>query len=105
MDNVQLYKKISLEIVSAINNDEVDLVGELLDKRQYILDNEINKESLIEALKDIGIMEIDKNIQELLVKSISNVKVEIKKHKKSVQVNNSYTNSFSENLNIFYKKV
>lgn len=105
MNNVQLYKKISLEIVSAINNDEVDLIGELLDKRQSILDNEIDKESLIESLKYNGIIEIDKNIQELLVKSISNVKAEIKKHKQSVRANNSYTNSFKENLNIFYKKV
>lgn len=105
MNNVELYKKISLEIISAISNDEVDLIGELLDKRQSILDNEINKESLIESLKDNGIIEIDKNIQKLLEESISNIKSEIKNHKQSVRVNNSYTNNFKENLNIFYKKV
>lgn len=105
MDNVELYKKISLEIISAINNDDVDLIGELLDKRQAILDNEIDKGDLIESLKYNGIIEIDKNIQNLLEESISNVKLEIKKHKQSVKVNNSYTNSFKENLNIFYKKV
>ncbi len=37
MENINLYKKISLEIIEAINNDNIDILNELFDKRQNIL--------------------------------------------------------------------
>ena len=105
MNNIQLYKQISLDIISAIKNEKIDIISELLDKRQEILDiEEDNKEFRI-SLSNYGILDIDKEIQKLLSESILKVKSDIKRHKQSVQANNSYTNSFRENLNIFYKKV
>ena len=105
MDNIKLYKDISYEIISSIKNEELDKVSKLLDKRQEILEIEKNNKEFINALKSDGILEIDKEIKELLDKSIIKVKEEIKQHRLFVRANNSYTNSFKENLQIFYKKV
>lgn len=105
MDSIQLYKNISLEIVEAIKKDNIELLNILLDKRQEILDNEYANKQLIEKLIEEGIVDIDKEIQNLLYESIDKVKNEIKSHKKSMQVNNSYMNVNKEKINIFYKKV
>lgn len=105
MDSIQLYKNISLEIVEAIKKDNIELLNTLLDKRQEILDNEYTNKQLIEKLIEEGIVDIDKEIQNLLYERIDKVKNEIKLHKKSMQVNNSYMNINKEKINIFYKKV
>lgn len=105
MENVNLYKKISLEIIEAINNDNIDILNELFDKRQYILDQETDKKSLKEELIKYGIVDIDNNIKDLLNKNINKVKDEIKEYKRSIQVNNSYIKNNKEILNIFNKKV
>lgn len=105
MENVNLYKKISLEIIEAINNDNIDILNELFDKRQYILDQETDKKSLKEELIKYGIVDIDNNIKDLLNKNIDKVKTEIKEHKRSTQVNSYYIKNNKENLNIFNKKV
>lgn len=105
MDNIQLYKDLSFEIISAIKDEQSERLSELFDKRQAVLDIEKDNEKFIKELLNDGILETDKEIKELLTKYLTEVKVEIRKHKQSVQVNNSYTNSFKENLNIFYKKV
>ncbi len=105
MENVILYKKISLEIIEAINNDNIDILNELFDKRQNILNQEKNKEKLKKELINYGILDIDNNIKVLLSNNIDKIKDEIKEYKRSIQVNNSYIKNNKENLNIFNKKV
>lgn len=105
MENANLYKKISLEIIEAINNENIDVLNELFDKRQYILEQEKDKEKLKEELIKCGILDIDNNIKILLSNNIDKVKTEIKEHKRSIQVNNHYIKNNKENLNIFNKKV
>lgn len=105
MDNIKLYKDISSEIISSIENEEVYKISKLLDRRQEILDIEKNNEEFKKVLINNGILEVDKEIKELLDKSMIKIKNEIRQHKRLVQANNSYTNSVKENLNIFYKKV
>lgn len=105
MENVNLYKKISLEIIEAINNDNIDILNELFDKRQNILNEEKNKEKLKKELIKYGILDIDNNIKVLLSNNIDKIKDEIKEYKRSIQVNNSYIKNNKENLNIFNKKV
>lgn len=105
MENVILYKKISLEIIEAINNDNIDILNELFDKRQNILNQEKNNEKLKEELIKDGILDIDNNIKVLLSNNIDKIKDEIKEYKRSIQVNNSYIKNNKENLNIFNKKV
>ena len=105
MDNVTLYKQISLEIIEAIKNDNIDILNELFDKRQSILNESNDKNSLKESFIKSDIVEIDNEIKNLLSKEIEKTKNEIKEHRRSIQVNNSYIQNNKENLNIFNKKV
>lgn len=106
----RLYKEISLQLITRLENEELDNIEKLLDNRQEILNQEIlNDESNKKSFKDIlvkqGILEIDNNISNLLNENIIKVKNEIREHKMSKQANNSYINFNKNKLNIFNEKV
>ena len=105
MDNASLYKQISLEIINAIENNNVDILNELFKKRQKILDNSENINKLKDNLIKYEVLEIDNKIKALLSKEIEKTKNEIKEHRRSTMVNNSYIQNNKEILNLFNKKV
>lgn len=105
MENTKLYKEISLEIIKLFENDGLDKLESLLNKRQQILNVEVKNEKFKKILVNEGIVEIDKTIHNLLNESIDAVKREIQEYKVSKHANNSYMNFNKEKLNIFNKKV
>ena len=105
MDNASLYKQISLEIIDALENDNIDILNELFEKRQSILDNSENINKLKDNIIKSEILDIDNKIKTLLSKEIEKTKSEIKEHRRSVMVNNSYIQNNKEILNLFNKKV
>ena len=105
MDNARLYKQISLEIINAIENNNIDILNELFEKRQNILNNSENINKLKDDLIKSEILEIDNKIKTLLSKEIEKTKSEIKEHRRSIMVNNSYIQNNKEILNLFNKKV
>ena len=104
-DKVDMYMKISLEIIEAFKVEDYDRVDVLLNKRQDIINGEENKEKLKIFLVEDGVLEIDKQISILFDESIMKIKKEIRKYKVTKIANNSYTNSNRKNLQIFHKKV
>ncbi len=66
MDNASLYKQISLEIIDALENNNIDILNELFEKRQNILDNSENINKLKDNLIKSEILEIDNKIKTLL---------------------------------------
>ncbi|MCC3862832.1 flagellar protein FliT [Terrisporobacter petrolearius] len=104
-EKISLYKEISLQIVESLENEEIYIIEELLNKRQEILDKQIDNNEFKFKLINEGIIDIDRKIEELLKDSMSKVKQEIKEYRLSKQVNNSYMNYNNKNLNIFNKKV
>ena len=105
MDDINLYKSISLDIVKAIESSNLGLLDDLFNKRQSILDNTIDEKILKDNLIKSQILDIDNKIKSLLTIEIEKTKHEIKEHKRSMAVNNSYLQNNRENLNIFNKKV
>ena len=105
MDNASLYKQISLEIIDALENDNIDILNELFEKRQSILDNSENINKLKDNIIKSEILDIDNKIKTLLGKEIEKTKSEIKEHRRSIMVNNSYIQNNKEILNLFNKKV
>ena len=104
-DKVDMYMKISLEIIEAFKIEDYDRVDVLLNKRQDIINGEENKEKLKIFLVEDGVLEIDKQISILFDESIMKIKKEIRKYRVTKIANNSYTNSNRKNLQIFHKKV
>lgn len=64
MDNARLYKQISLEIINAIEDNNIDILNELFEKRQNILNNSENINKLKDDLIKSEILEIDNKIQD-----------------------------------------
>ena len=105
MDEINLYKSISLEIIDDLENNNLDRLEDLLKKRQYILDNIKDKKKLMDNPMKSQILDIDNKIKTLLSIEVEKIKHEINEHKRLIVVNNSYLKNNQEKLNIFNKKV
>lgn len=105
IESAKLYKDLSLQIMDIFQNNELDKLDKLLNQRQQILDKQYNIAEFKQILIENGILEIDKKIYDLLSVNIQEVKSEIREHRISKQVNNSYMNFSKEKLNIFNQKV
>lgn len=105
MDNIKLYKSISLDIIKLFENDKLEELEYLMNKREEILKEEINNKEFKKILIDEGILDIDSTIKSLLSKNIIKIKQEIREHNLSKRANNSYLYKNKEKINIFNEKV
>ena len=108
MDNIiKTYRKVSLDILNILENDKYGYIDELLDIRENIVKNILESDN-IEKFKEIYVEEVystDKNIQDILINSLEDIKKEIREYKLNKQGNYTYSKIKVENLNIFSKKV
>ena len=105
MDNVNLYKEITLEIIQCLKDDKLELLEDLFERRQDILDKEKNNKEFKEYMIKVGIVDLDKTIKDLLHQNMIKTKLEIQRHKLSTVTNNTYINNSQKKINIFNKKV
>ena len=105
MDNVNLYKEITLEIIKCLKEDNIDNLEALFEKRENILEEEKNNKNFKESMIEIGIIDLDKTIKDLLHQNMIKTKLEIQKHKLSTVTNNCYMNNNQQKINIFNAKV
>lgn len=105
MNNCELYKTISLEIIKSLESKKVGQLEELMNKRDNILQEEENNKEFKDTMINEGILDIDLKIKELLNENIDKVKKEIREHKLSKQVNNSYVYTSKQKINIFNEKI
>lgn len=99
------YKNISLIMAEKIKKEE-DITS-FLSKRETII-NEINnlnadKQEICKWIKELDIMELEKELDKLIKNSILNVKKEIKKVKQSREAYKKYAD-FNGNALIFSTK-
>lgn len=100
------YREISLSMIEKIKNEEE--ISSSLQKRQSII-NEINnlnidKQIISKKIDELGIINIDKEVEELIKNSMLNVKKQIKKIKQSQEAHKKYVN-FNGNPVIFSTKI
>lgn len=93
MDNVNLYKEITLQIIKCLKEDKIDDLEDLFESRQNILQKEIDNKNFKDSMINIGIIDLDKNIKELLHQNMIKTKLEIKNHRLSTITNNIYINN------------
>ena len=105
MDNVNLYKEITLQIIKCLKEDKIDDLEHLFESRQNILQKEIDNKNFKDSMINIGIIDLDKNIKELLHQNMIKTKLEIKNHRLSTITNNIYINNSQKKINIFNAKV
>ena len=105
MDNIKLYKKINLEIIQCLKYDKIEELEILFEKREKILQEEKNNKNFNDLLINIGIIDLDKTIKNLLNQNMIKIKLEIQKQKLSTITNNTYINNNQQKINIFNAKV
>ena len=104
MDNIKLYKKITLEIIQCLKDDKIEELEILFEKREKILQEKNNK-NFKDLMINIGIIDLDKTIKNLLNQNMIKIKLEIQKQKLSTITNNTYINNNQQKINIFNAKV
>ncbi|MBS5025101.1 MAG: hypothetical protein ACLTZL_06615 [Romboutsia timonensis] len=105
MDNIKLYKKITLEIIQCLKDDKIEELEILFEKREKILQEEKNNKNFKDLMINIGIIDLDKTIKNLLNQNMIKIKLEIQKQKLSTITNNTYINNNQQKINIFNAKV
>ena len=105
MDNIKLYKKITLEIIQCLKDDKIEELEILFEKREKILQEEKNNKNFKDLMINIGIIDLDKTIKNLLNQNMIKIKLEIQKQKLSTITNNTYINKYQQKINIFNAKV
>ena len=105
MDNIKLYKKITLEIIQCLKDDKIEELEILFEKREKILQEEKNNKNFKDLMINIGIIDLDKTIKNLLNRNMIKIKLEIQKQKLSTITNNTYINNDQKKINIFNAKV
>ena len=101
MDNIKLYKKITLEIIQCLKDDKIEELEILFEKREKILQEEKNNKNFKDLMINIGIIDLDKTIKNLLNQNMIRIKLEIQKQKLSTRTNNTYINNNQQKINIF----
>ena len=105
MYNIKLYKKITLEIIQCLKEDKIEELEILFEKREKILQEEKNNKNFKDLMINIGIIDLDKTIKNLLNQNMIKIKLEIQKQKLSTITNNTYINNNQQKINIFNAKV
>ena len=105
MDNIKLYKKITLEIIQCLKDDKIEELEILFEKREKILQEEKNNKNFKDLMINIGIIDLDKTIKNLLNQNMIKIKLEIQKQKLSTITNNTYINNNQQKINIFNAKL
>ena len=95
MENVNLYKEITLEIIKYLKEDKLEQLEDLFEKRQNLLEEEKDNKEFKESMIELGIIDLDK----------IRTKLEIQKHRLYTITNNSYMNNNTQKINIFNAKV
>ena len=102
---ILLYKKITLEIIQCLKDDKIEELEILFEKREKILQEEKNNKNFKDLMINIGIIDLDKTIKNLLNQNMIKIKLEIQKQKLSTITNNTYINNNQQKINIFNAKV
>ena len=105
MENVNLYKEITLEIIKYLKENKLEQLEDLFEKRQNLLEEEKDNKEFKESMIELGIIDLGKTIKELLHQNMIKTKLEIQKHRLSTITNNSYMNNNQQKINIFNAKV
>ena len=105
MENVNLYKEITLEIIKYLKEDKLEQLEDLFEKRQNLLEEEKDNKEFKESMIELGIIDLDKTIKELLHQNMIRTKLEIQKHRLYSLTNNTYINNSQKKINIFNAKV
>ena len=103
---LQQYKEISIELLSELKKDNLNVVFKLSEERQEVLDklNSISVDKSINLEKEVGIFSIEKEISDEINRQKLGLKNEMEELKRQKAANFVYGKQF-ENIYFVNRKI
>ncbi|MBW9154967.1 flagellar protein FliT [Clostridium tagluense] len=103
------FKKVTMELMEALQQDEVHKLDTLLDSRQIAIENmgklEYTTEEFSDICNELDILKVQNELLKLMQTKKDDTKEELNKIQLTKNANNNYNKSFYNNLSMFNKKI
>lgn len=103
------FKQVTIELIRALQQDEIYKLDDLLERRQTIIENmeklQYTSEEFTKICGELDILNIQHKLLELMQQSKENTKQELNKIQLTKNANNNYNKSFYNNVGTFNKKI
>ena len=103
------FKQITLELIRALQKDEIYKLDDLLDRRQMVIEEmeklQYTAEEFLDICTELDILNVQHKLLELMQQSKENTKQELNKIQITKNANNNYNKSFYNNAGTFNKQI
>ena len=103
------FKKVTIELIRALQQDEIHKLDALLDSRQMVIENmeklEYTTEEFTDICNELDILNIQHELLELMQAKKENTKQELNKIQLTKNANNNYNKNFYANSSMFNKQI
>ncbi|MBU3142342.1 hypothetical protein [Clostridium sp. CF012] len=103
------FKRVTIEIISALQRDEINKLDFLLDSRQVIIENmeklQYSTEEFTMVCNELDILNIQQKLSELMKLKKEDTKEQLDKIQITKNANNNYNKSFYVNSGTFNKQI
>lgn len=103
------FKQITIDLISALHQDEIIKLDGLLNSRQIVIDNmeklKYTSEEFMGICNELDILVVQQELLELMKVKKDSTKEELIKTQVTRNANNNYNKSFYNNVEMFNKKI
>ena len=103
------FKQLTIELIGALQQDEVYKLDSLLDCRQVVIENmeklQYTTKEFTDICNEFDILNFQKKLSELIQQKRDDTKQELNKIRLTKSANSNYNKNFYDNVEIFNKKI
>ncbi|MCB2297193.1 hypothetical protein [Clostridium tagluense] len=103
------FKQITIELIEALQQDEIRKLDNLLDSRQRSIENmekiQYTTEEFTDICTELDILKLQKELLELMKTKKENTRQELNKIQLTKNASNNYNKSFYANSGMFNKQI
>lgn len=103
------FKQVTIELIRALKQDEINKLDDLLDNRQRSIVNmeklEYTAEEFANICDELDILKVQHELLELMKEKKEDTKEELNKIQLTRNANNNYNKSFYVNSSMFNKQI
>ncbi|MBZ9688095.1 hypothetical protein G9F72_017315 [Clostridium estertheticum] len=103
------FKQVTIELIRALQQDEIYKLDDLLDSRQMLIENmeklQYTTEEFASICDEVDILKVQHELLELMRAKKESTKEELNKIQITKNANNNYNKSFYVNSSMFNKQI
>ena len=103
------FKQVTIELITALQQDEIDKLDDLLDNRQMVIENieklQYTTKEFTSICDELDILNVEHELLELMQEKKESTKQELNKIQLTKNAKNNYNKSFYVNSGMFNKKI